>query len=71
MIQPEQHIQHHHTWSERCIWYLVHSFGAVTILSCIFTGAVVLLIIVFRKIIKEKFGDFLAWADAYVNKKGE
>lgn len=62
-------IEHHHTWSEHCIWWLCHQFGALTILTCIFTGAVVLIIIIFRKALQDKIGDFIAWADIMINGK--
>lgn len=65
----KQQISHQYTWAERCIWWSVHSFGAITILACIATGATVLIIIIFRKAIKDKFGDFLKWADNFVNKE--
>lgn len=67
--EQAQHIHREHTWAERVIWWSVHSFGAVTILACIATGAIVILVIVFRKVLKERIGDFLELADNYINGK--
>jgi hypothetical protein len=60
---------HHYTWSQHCIWWLCSQFGALTILSCIIAGAIVIIFIVFRKFLREKIGDFLQLADEYVNGK--
>ncbi len=67
MIQ--QQIHHQYSWSQKIIWWLCSQFGALTILACILTGAVVLIIIIFRKALKDKIGDFIALADSYINKK--
>lgn len=63
------HAPVHHTWCDHCIWYLCHTFGSFTILSCIVTGAVVLLIIIFRKWVKDKLGDGIEFLDRLINGK--
>lgn len=66
MIQQQIH---QHTWSEHLIWWLTHQFGTLIILACIFTGAIVLVMIIFRKWITDKFGTAIEWADNFINRK--
>lgn len=69
-VQGSPHItEHHYTWAERCVWWLLHQFGALPVLACIFTGAIVLIIIIFRKALQDKIGDFVALADQWINRK--
>lgn len=64
-----EQIHHQYTWAQHVVWWLCSQFGAVTVLLLAATGITVWAIILFRKAIQDKFGDFLAWADQYVNRK--
>jgi hypothetical protein len=70
MVQSsDQHIIHQHTFAERCVFYLLHQFGAVPMLVFATIGFIIVASLIWRERVQSMIGPFAKFIDGFINRK--